>query len=97
MVFAYTLVLSDLAVELITGAIIAVIVGRIMRGGFGVIGDIILGLVGAVVLAFVVTYFGLFNIAQYGLAGTIIVALIGAIVLTALVHLFTSRRTAAAA
>jgi uncharacterized membrane protein YeaQ/YmgE (transglycosylase-associated protein family) len=88
----YTLVMSDLAVEVLVGALFGIVIGRVMSGGFGIVGDALLGIVGAVALAFLITYFNLFNISQYGLGGTIGVALIGSIVLTALVHLVTGRR-----
>jgi|GEM_PF-6573693 len=98
MVFlAYVLVLSDLAVEVIVGAIVGIIIGRAMRGGFGMFGDLALGLLGAIALVFFVNYFGLFNALNYGLSGTIIVSIIGAIVLTSLIHLFTGRKTATVA
>lgn len=93
----YTLHLNNIGIEAIVGAVIAVVIGRAMRGGFGVFGDIVLGIVGAVVLAFIVSYWGLFNVDEKGLPSVIVVALIGGIVLTALVHLFSNRRTTAAA
>lgn len=94
---AFTVTLSDLAIELIAGALVGFVTGRAMgRGGFGTVGDLILGVVGAIALAFVVGYFGIFSIAQYGLLGAIIVAAIGAILLVVITHLVTSRRTVSA-
>lgn len=94
---AFTVTFSDLALELIAGAIIGAITGRAMgRGGFGMVGDLLLGIVGAIALAFVVGYFDIFKIATYGLTGALIVAAIGAILLVVIAHLVTARRSIAA-
>jgi uncharacterized membrane protein YeaQ/YmgE (transglycosylase-associated protein family) len=94
---ALTISFSDLALELIAGAVVGAFTGRAMgRGGFGIVGDLLLGIVGAIALAFVVGYFGIFNIAHYGLTGEIVVAIIGAILLVVITHLVTSRRTVSA-
>jgi uncharacterized membrane protein YeaQ/YmgE (transglycosylase-associated protein family) len=59
--------------------------GQIMgRGGYGLIGDLILGVIGAVVGGFLL---GLLGIAAGGLIGSLIVATVGAIVLIALLRL----------
>jgi uncharacterized membrane protein YeaQ/YmgE (transglycosylase-associated protein family) len=95
MILALTVSFSDLALELIVGAVAAGLTGRAMRsGGFGLVGDLILGIVGAIAAAFLVVHFGLFNITN--LVGELIVAAIGAILLVVIVHLVTSRRTATA-
>ncbi len=99
MVFAaITLTFSDLALQIIVGAIVAGLTGRAMRGaGFGILGDLLFGVIGAVVANFAVSYFNLFNSGHYGLPGEIIVAAIGAILLVVVVHLFSGRRTTSAA
>lgn len=100
MVFAaVTLTFSNLVLQIIVGAIAAGLIGRAMRGaGFGILGDLVFGALGAIGANFAVSYFGLFNAGQYGLPGELIVAVIGAILLVVIVHLFTSvfsrRRTA---
>ncbi len=86
---------SDLALQIIAGAIAAGLVGRAFRGGgFGILGDLLIGAIGAIAANFVVSYFGLFNVASYGLIGELIVAIIGAILVVVIVRLFTARRTA---
>ncbi len=90
---AFTVTFSDLALEIIAGAIAAGLTGRAMTGGgFGLAGDLLFGVVGALVGNFVVGYFGLFNVQQYGLIGELIVGIIFAILVVVLVHLFTGRR-----
>ena len=90
---AFTVTFSDLALQIIAGAIAAGLAGRAMRGGgFGILGDLVLGVIGAIVANFVVSYFGLFNLTRFGLMGELIVAIIGAILLVVLVHLVTARR-----
>ncbi len=93
-VAALTVTFSDLALEFIVGAIVAGLTGRAMRGGgFGLVGDLILGVAGAIAAGFLVIHFGLFNITT--LLGELIVAAIGAILLVVVVHLVTTHRTAA--
>jgi uncharacterized membrane protein YeaQ/YmgE (transglycosylase-associated protein family) len=94
---AVTITFSDLALQIIAGAIVAAAVGRAFRGGgFGIIGDLIIGAIGAIAANFIVSYFGLFDIARYGLAGELIVAAIGSIIVVVIVRLFTVRRAARA-
>lgn len=90
---AFTFTFSDLALQFIVGAIVAGITGRAMRGaGFGVLGDLLFGVIGAIGANFVVSYFSLFNSNHYGLVGKLIVAAVGAILLVVLVRAFTGRR-----
>ncbi len=90
-----TVTFNDLALQIIVGAIVAGLVGRVIQGGgFGILGDLLFGVIAAIGSNWVVAYFKLFNIHQYGLPGELIVAAIGAIVLVLLVHLFTYRRSA---
>ncbi len=59
--------------------------GKIMRGGgFGLFGDLIVGVIGALLGGWV---FSLFGIGSYGLLGELIVATIGALLLLYLVRL----------
>jgi uncharacterized membrane protein YeaQ/YmgE (transglycosylase-associated protein family) len=93
-----TLTFSNLVLQIIIGAIAAGLTGRAMRGaGFGIVGDLVFGAVGAIAANFAVSYFNLFNSGAYGLPGEMIVAVIGAILLVVLVHLFIGRRTTHAA
>jgi uncharacterized membrane protein YeaQ/YmgE (transglycosylase-associated protein family) len=67
------------------GAAAGWIAGQIMSGGgFGFVGNIIVGVIGALIGGWV---FGLLGIAVYGLIGSIIAAVIGAIILLALLRL----------
>ena len=99
---AVTLTFSNLVLQIIVGAIVAGMIGRAMRGaGFGILGDLVFGAVGAIGANFAVSYFGLFNAGHFGLLGELIVAAVGAILLVVIVHLFTSffsghRRTVSA-
>lgn len=93
-----TLTFSDLVLQIIIGAIAAAIVGRAMRGGgFGFLGDLLFGVVGAIAANFAVSYFGLFGAGKYGLTGELIVAAIGAVLLVVVTHLFGRRRATVAA
>jgi len=75
----------------IIGAIAGWLAGQFMRGnGFGLLGDIIVGVVGAFLGSWL---FGATGVAiGGGLLGTLIVAFIGAVVLLFVVRLFTGRR-----
>jgi uncharacterized membrane protein YeaQ/YmgE (transglycosylase-associated protein family) len=93
----FTVTFSELALQILAGAIAAGIIGRILQGGgFGIIGDLLFGAIGAIGANFVVGHFALFNIAKYGLPGELIIAVIGAILLVVIVHLLTGRRSAGA-
>jgi uncharacterized membrane protein YeaQ/YmgE (transglycosylase-associated protein family) len=52
-------------------------------GGFGLIGNLVVGVVGAVVGGFL---FQLFGLSAYGLIGNLVVATVGAVVLLALIR-----------
>lgn len=85
-----TLVLSDVALWIIAGAIAAVVVGRLMRGG-NILVDILLGIAGAVVFNVLVHYFSP-DVLHFGFWGAIVVAIIGGVLLVVVERLFTSRR-----
>jgi uncharacterized membrane protein YeaQ/YmgE (transglycosylase-associated protein family) len=88
---------SVLALQILAGAIAAGLVGRVLQGGrFGLLGDLVFGVIGAIGANFLVGAFGLFNVAHYGLPGALIIAIIGAILLVVIVHLFTGHRSARA-
>ncbi len=70
---------------LLVGLIAGWLAGKIMKGsGFGVVGDIVLGVLGAVVGGWL---FGLLGIAAWGFLGSIVVAVVGAVALLYLVRL----------
>jgi uncharacterized membrane protein YeaQ/YmgE (transglycosylase-associated protein family) len=69
---------------LVVGLIAGWLAGLMMRGGgYGIIGDIVVGLIGALIGGFVC---GMFVEAQAGFWGSIVVAFIGACILIAIVH-----------
>src|SRR2546426_8735683 len=85
MTFA-TLVLADISLGsllwwLVVGLIAGFLASVVMRGGgYGIVGDIIIGIVGAFIGGFLVS---LLVLGASGFVGTIIVAFIGACILIA--------------
>ncbi|MCL6649986.1 MAG: GlsB/YeaQ/YmgE family stress response membrane protein [Chloroflexi bacterium] len=79
---------------LLVGLIAGWLAGLVMRGGgFGIVGDIIVGIVGAVIGGFL---FGLiFPGTVVGFWGSIVVAFLGAVILIAIVRALAPRRAAA--
>jgi uncharacterized membrane protein YeaQ/YmgE (transglycosylase-associated protein family) len=70
--------------EIAIGILAGFLAGKIMRGkGYGVLMDLLLGLVGAVVGGFV---FGLLGLHAYGLVGQLVIATAGAVMLIWLVR-----------
>jgi len=70
--------------QIAIGILAGWLAGKIMRGqGFGVLVDLLLGIVGSVVGGFV---FGLLGLHAYGLIGSIVVATAGALMLLYLVR-----------
>jgi len=66
--------------------------GQLMKGhGFGLLGDIIVGIIGAFIGGYLFRAVGV-NIGG-GLVGTLLVAFVGAIVLLFIVRLFNGRRS----
>jgi len=69
---------------IIIGILAGWLAGQIMKGGgFGLIGDLIVGVIGALIGGYV---FSLMGIAAGGLLGSLVVATIGAILLIALLR-----------
>jgi uncharacterized membrane protein YeaQ/YmgE (transglycosylase-associated protein family) len=82
---------GGLIVWLIVGLISGWLAGSVMRGGgFGIIGDIVMGLIGAVIGGFIVGYF---VEGTAGFWGSILVSFIGACLLIALVRTLSPTRT----
>lgn len=78
---------------IIVGGLAGMVAGMLMRGGgFGILGDIIVGIIGAVIGVFLL---GLFVSGTVGWVGSFLVALIGACVLVALLRALTWNRTTA--
>jgi uncharacterized membrane protein YeaQ/YmgE (transglycosylase-associated protein family) len=70
---------------LVIGVIAGWLAGMIMKGrGFGLVGNMIVGVLGAVIGGWV---FGAIGLVAYGTLGSLIMALIGAVVLLGLISL----------
>lgn len=75
--------LTSLLIFLAIGAVAGWLAGIVMRGGgFGLVGNIIIGIIGAVVGGFA---FGLLGITTTGLLGSIVTATVGAVILLLIV------------
>ncbi|WP_308388445.1 GlsB/YeaQ/YmgE family stress response membrane protein [Acidithiobacillus sp. AMEEHan] len=78
----------NLIVFLLIGGIAGWLAGLLIRGrGFGIIGDIVVGVVGAFIGGFLLTAVGLAALFGAGIIGSIIVAVIGAVVLLFIIKL----------
>jgi uncharacterized membrane protein YeaQ/YmgE (transglycosylase-associated protein family) len=76
---------------IIVGLIAGWLTGLLMKGGgYGIIGDLIVGLIGALVGGFLV---GLFVHGSVGLIGSIIVAVIGAVVFVLILRTVSGSRS----
>jgi len=70
---------------LLIGLIAGWLAGRVMRGGgFGVVGDMVVGVIGAFLGGWL---FGVLGISAGGLLGSIITAFVGAVILILLLRL----------
>ncbi|WP_319467888.1 GlsB/YeaQ/YmgE family stress response membrane protein [uncultured Pseudodesulfovibrio sp.] len=67
------------------GLVAGWLAGMLMKGGFGLIGDIVIGVIGAVIGGYV---FGLLGINTGGLLGAIVTATVGAVILIFILRLF---------
>ena len=76
--------LTGLIWFLLIGLIAGWLAGRVMRGGgFGVVGDMIVGIIGALLGGWL---FGVLGIGVGGLVGAIITAFVGAVIFIALLR-----------
>jgi uncharacterized membrane protein YeaQ/YmgE (transglycosylase-associated protein family) len=77
--------LTGLLIFLAIGAVAGWLAGVLMKGGgFGLLGDIIVGVIGAVIGGYL---FGALGIQAGGLIGSIVTATVGAVVLLLIVRL----------
>ena len=82
--------MESLLYWVVVGLIAGWIAGLVMKGsGYGVIGDIILGILGAIIGGWLVSLIGLPG--PNGVIGSIIVAALGAIILVWLARMFSGR------
>ncbi len=84
--------LGGLIISVIIWAVIGWLAGQVMRGGgYGVLGDVLLGIVGGLVGGLV---FNLLNIDLGGIIGNIIVGVVGSIIVIAIGRAIGGRRVA---
>ena len=75
-----------------SGIIAGWLTGKIMKGdGYGVIMDMVIGLVGALIGGWVTSLVGFGTASDHGLIISIVIATLGAIILTFLIRLVTGR------
>jgi uncharacterized membrane protein YeaQ/YmgE (transglycosylase-associated protein family) len=78
----------DILLFLLIGALAGWIAGELVKGrGFGLLGDIVVGIIGAFIGGYLFTAFGV-TTAGYGLLGSLITATIGAVVLLFVIKMF---------
>lgn len=76
---------TSLILWLVIGLIAGWLAGQVMSGsGYGVVGDIVVGLIGALIGGFLVDHF---LHKSFGFIGSLVVAFIGACILVAIIHL----------
>ena len=76
--------LAALVWWIVVGLIAGFLAGLVMRGGgFGIVGDIVVGILGAIIGGFVA---GLLGLGASGFVGSIIIAFLGACLLIALLR-----------
>ncbi len=81
--------LMSVIVFLIIGAAAGWLAGVIVKGrGFGVLGDIVIGIIGAFLGGFLLIAFGLAGLVGAGVISAILVATVGAVILLVIVKIF---------
>ena len=85
--------IESLLLWIVVGLIAGVLASYVVGGGFGIVGDIVVGVVGAFIGGWLFSALDIRN-PLGGLPGTILVAFIGAVVLLAVLRLFRRGRTA---
>jgi uncharacterized membrane protein YeaQ/YmgE (transglycosylase-associated protein family) len=81
--------LTALIITLAVGAIAGWLAGLLVQGtGFGLVGDIVVGILGALIAAFLFPMLGLTLTLGGGILGAILLAFIGAVILLVIVRVF---------
>ncbi len=94
LILGATLDPGGLLMWLIVGLIAGFLASQVMRGGgYGLIGDIVVGVVGAFLGGWVSGLLGFGG--TYGLVGSIVIAFIGACLLIAILHAVSGNRSRA--
>ena len=79
------MMMMDWVWVIVLGILAGWLAGKIMKGGgFGLLGDLVVGILGSILGSFL---FGLFGLIAYGLVGRLVMAVVGAIVLLWLIRL----------
>jgi uncharacterized membrane protein YeaQ/YmgE (transglycosylase-associated protein family) len=82
--------MERLLLFLVIGILAGFLAGKIMKGsGFGLIGDLIIGVIGSFIGVWV---FGLLGISSGGIIGLLAAAVVGALILLYVIRLAKSRR-----
>ena len=85
LILGATLNPGGLLAWLIVGLVAGFLASRVMRGGgYGLIGDIVVGIIGAFLGGWLAGLLGIGG--SYGLIGSIVIAFIGACILLAILH-----------
>ena len=81
--------LEALLIALIVGGIAGWLAGLVVQGtGFGLVGDIVVGILGALIAAFLFPALGIALTLGGGLLGAILLAFFGAVILLLVVKVF---------
>jgi uncharacterized membrane protein YeaQ/YmgE (transglycosylase-associated protein family) len=81
--------LTGIIIACVIGAIAGWLAGLLVQGtGFGLVGDIVVGILGALIAGFLFPVLGITLTLGGGLLGAIILAFIGAVILLVIVRLF---------
>jgi len=96
--FSWNVTFEELLIVVLVGLVAGFLASRVVSGhGYGVIGDVVVGVIGALVGAYLLG--GFINdhvlvplgVASGSLGARVVVAFIGAVILLAVLHLFTGR------
>ena len=83
--------LTALIIALVVGAIAGWLAGLVVQGtGFGLVGDIVVGILGALIATYLFPYFGIALTLGGGILGAIIMAFIGAVILLVVIKVIKS-------
>jgi uncharacterized membrane protein YeaQ/YmgE (transglycosylase-associated protein family) len=85
--------IESLLIWLVVGLVAGVLASYVMKGGFGLVGDVVVGIVGAFIGGWL---FAALDIRSPigGIGGSILVAFVGAVVLLGILRLVSRRRVA---
>ena len=80
--------LTAIIITLVVGAIAGWLAGLVVQGsGFGLLGNIVVGILGALLAGFLFPFFGIALTLGGGILGAIVTAFIGAVILLLIVGL----------